>query len=74
MQYSSCRNDTLHTPNTVTILQRHQFPGSFNAPCASSDTKQCRLWLALQNTKHFTLGFLNLCSTALADSAVIIFV
>jgi len=63
MQYSSCCNHTLHTPNSVTILQRHQFPGSLNTLCASS--ADCGL--ALHNTQHFTVCFLNLCSAATAD-------
>jgi len=70
MQYSSCCNDTLHAPNSVTILQLHQFPGSLNRLCAISDKKQCRLWLALQNTKHFTAGFFNLCFIGITDREV----
>ena len=57
MQYSSCCNDTLRAPNSVTTSQTPQFPDSLNRLCASSDTKQCRLWLALQNNKALYRGF-----------------
>jgi len=68
MQYSSCCNNTLHAQNSVTILQTPQFPGSLNRLCASSAEFGL---LALQNTKHLTASFLNLCSLGITDREVI---